>query len=354
MTNSTAALIIRTAHKKNYSIIDNVALDDSRLHPTALGILVKLLRKPDNWKVIPQALAKETGLCVDTVRKYLQQLADCGYLVYEKITNSIGRFNGWVYTVFEGGTGHQRKPPLEPTLPKQEIFRPENFVPKNFRPIINTEVNKNLTNQLIPSPPSDYIPCDNACGDPWDEDEDGGILSFSVSEPDNKHPVTFGKFIPLAPETRKIDLYSVFQAPSAIGTALVSGVGESSAADYIITTNDNQTTQTTEPVVELIGVKEPPVPKLTYADRKAARQKATLEAQGKEKGLWQSMAELNAFIAALTAHTVENTRIHSPKSWVLSAAVAQDGPQKLPVIKLNAGMHVLRVEVAQTPQEHGM
>ena len=37
-----------------------------------------------------------------------------------------------------------------------------------------------------------------------------------------------------------------------------------------------------------------------------------------------------------------------------SAAVAQDGPQKLPVIKLNAGMHVLRVEVAQTPQEHGI
>ena len=30
------------------------------------------------------------------------------------------------------------------------------------------------------------------------------------------------------------------------------------------------------------------------------------------------MDELNAFMAALTAHTVENTRIHSPKSWVMS------------------------------------
>jgi uncharacterized protein len=35
-------------------------------------------------------------------------------------------------------------------------------------------------------------------------------------------------------------------------------------------------------------------------------------------------------------------------------ASAQDGPQKLPSIKLSAGMHVLQVEVAQTPQEHSV
>jgi uncharacterized membrane protein (UPF0127 family) len=34
------------------------------------------------------------------------------------------------------------------------------------------------------------------------------------------------------------------------------------------------------------------------------------------------------------------------------AASAQDGPQSLPKIKLTAGMHVLSVEVAQTPEEH--
>jgi uncharacterized protein len=35
-------------------------------------------------------------------------------------------------------------------------------------------------------------------------------------------------------------------------------------------------------------------------------------------------------------------------------ALAQDGPQKLPSIKLSAGMHLLQVEVAQTPQEHSV
>ena len=35
-------------------------------------------------------------------------------------------------------------------------------------------------------------------------------------------------------------------------------------------------------------------------------------------------------------------------------AWAQEGPQKLPSIKLRAGMHLLQVEVAQTPQEHSV
>jgi uncharacterized protein len=35
-------------------------------------------------------------------------------------------------------------------------------------------------------------------------------------------------------------------------------------------------------------------------------------------------------------------------------AAAQDGPQKLPSIKLSTGMHVLQVEVAQTSEEHSI
>ena len=37
-----------------------------------------------------------------------------------------------------------------------------------------------------------------------------------------------------------------------------------------------------------------------------------------------------------------------------SASSAQDGPQKLAVTRLSAGMHVLNVEVARSPQEHGI
>jgi len=37
-----------------------------------------------------------------------------------------------------------------------------------------------------------------------------------------------------------------------------------------------------------------------------------------------------------------------------SLAAAQDGPQKLSAIDISAGMHVLHVEVAKTPEEHSI
>jgi uncharacterized membrane protein (UPF0127 family) len=37
-----------------------------------------------------------------------------------------------------------------------------------------------------------------------------------------------------------------------------------------------------------------------------------------------------------------------------ACAAAQDGPQKLPTIKLNTGMHVMQVEVAQSQEERSI
>jgi uncharacterized membrane protein (UPF0127 family) len=37
-----------------------------------------------------------------------------------------------------------------------------------------------------------------------------------------------------------------------------------------------------------------------------------------------------------------------------TCAIAQSGPQKLAAIKLSAGMHVIRAEVAQTAEEHSI
>ncbi|MFT3857144.1 MAG: DUF192 domain-containing protein [Aquabacterium sp.] len=39
--------------------------------------------------------------------------------------------------------------------------------------------------------------------------------------------------------------------------------------------------------------------------------------------------------------------------WALPAtASAQSGPQRLPVVPLGAGMHIIKAEVARTPREH--
>lgn len=41
-------------------------------------------------------------------------------------------------------------------------------------------------------------------------------------------------------------------------------------------------------------------------------------------------------------------------SAVLHRVEAQEGPQKLPAITLNAGMHLIQAEVAQTPEQRGI
>ena len=41
-------------------------------------------------------------------------------------------------------------------------------------------------------------------------------------------------------------------------------------------------------------------------------------------------------------------------AFAATAATAQTGPQKLQAIKLSAGMHVIRAEVAKTPEEHSI
>ena len=58
------------------------------------------------------------------------------------------------------------------------------------------------------------------------------------------------------------------------------------------------------------------------------------------------------------------TTLHAPRSKrlaVLAAlvlccagALAQDGPQKLPSIRLNAGMHLIQAELAQSPDERSI
>ncbi len=181
--------IIRADRHSNFSVLSNIAIDDGRLHPAALGILVKLLRKPDNWQVIPKAIAKETGLGVDTVRKYLSQLADCGYLVYEQIRTAIGRFSGWGYRIIEAGVEHLKS--SQNAGSTVHGFSVHGFsVHGKSQHIINTQLSKNLNNQELLSLPSQNLeerveePVFNGDPDPESTQE-----SLVLSNPGSDLPV---------------------------------------------------------------------------------------------------------------------------------------------------------------------
>lgn len=306
MTFTANCIIVSHNPAGNYSQLDNSPVRDRNLSVEAKAVLWYLASNSEKWHLVMQNVADVMNMGINRTRRAIAELRERGLVQGENLRNEAGKYIGWAYKIILPAEFRDQPPETgqsEDLSSTRASSTRASSTPIQM-PIIklNLDLKKKNKQNILPSIPTNYSALDNLCAE--DEELDRLIFSFSGQGSEQS-------------EALQADLYSVSTASEVINTALVSGVGESSAASYIYTTTNNQTTKL-EPDVELTSAQEPPVQKLTYADRKSARQKATLETQGKEKGLWQSMAELNAFIDALTAHTEENNRIHSPKSWVRS------------------------------------
>jgi hypothetical protein len=306
MTFTANCIIVSHNPAGNYSQLDNSPVRDRSLSVEAKAVLWYLASNSDKWHLVMQNVADVMNMGINRTRRAIAELRERGLVQGENLRNEAGKYIGWAYKIILPAEFRDQPPETGQSdgLSSTRVSSTRTSSTPIQMPIIklNSDLKKKNKQNILPSIPTNYSTGDKICVE--DEELDGLIFSFSGEE--GKQPGAFQANLFLAP-TR----------PEITNTAPVSGVGEGSAANYIHTTNNNQTTKP-ELDVELTLAQEPPVQKLTYADRKSARQKATLETQGREKGLWQSMAELNAFIDALTAHTEENNRIHSPKSWVRS------------------------------------
>lgn len=93
--------IIRSARKeRDFAILSNKLLQDSRLSMGALGVLVRLLSRPDNWETNSETLAREFGCGRDAVRTNLKKLQEIGYIKLFKSQDDLGRWSS-VWMVFE-------------------------------------------------------------------------------------------------------------------------------------------------------------------------------------------------------------------------------------------------------------
>lgn len=93
--------IIRSARKeRDFAILSNKLLQDSRLTMGALGVLVRLLSRPDNWETNSETLAREFNCGRDAVRTNLKKLQEIGYIKLFKSQDKLGRWSS-VWMVFE-------------------------------------------------------------------------------------------------------------------------------------------------------------------------------------------------------------------------------------------------------------
>jgi len=92
--------IIRRKVTKNYTTIGNEVFKDERLFPDALGILLFLRSKQNDWEVRRSHLMKRFGLGRDRMRKVVWNWLSTGWVVATRVRLDNGQMDV-IYDVYD-------------------------------------------------------------------------------------------------------------------------------------------------------------------------------------------------------------------------------------------------------------
>jgi len=105
--------IIRSPRvQRDFTIISNSVCLDARLSMRALGLLVRLLCRPDNWQTNSETLAREFNCGRDQIRGVLKELSNAGYMRLEKNQNARGHWESRWFVLEEPAGDDQPSAPL--------------------------------------------------------------------------------------------------------------------------------------------------------------------------------------------------------------------------------------------------
>lgn len=90
---------VTNRQKTNFTMVSNMAIDDKELSIDALGLYVKMLRKPPKWKFYNNSLAKECGIGRDKLVRLLKELHEKGWVIKNGQINVKGVFGGNIYMI---------------------------------------------------------------------------------------------------------------------------------------------------------------------------------------------------------------------------------------------------------------
>jgi len=107
--------IRRAARRHRYVIVDQAAVEDTRLSWAARGLLAYLLSRPDDWKVLVNDLRKRGNLGRDGIYALLRELRQAGYVRFERNRDAQGRMRGGTYIVSE--IPHPASPDVDAPAP---------------------------------------------------------------------------------------------------------------------------------------------------------------------------------------------------------------------------------------------
>lgn len=111
---------------KNFQVIPRELIFDNSLSDRARFVYCFMASKPDGWDFLLNPMAKELGYSVDTLRKYINELIDGGWLKKGEQNNNDGMFGAVVYTLLSTKNTDTEKTRHE-EIPTRENTDTENF-----------------------------------------------------------------------------------------------------------------------------------------------------------------------------------------------------------------------------------
>ena len=94
-------MIHRADHKKNYLLVNNDTIRDSRLSFEARGLLVFMLTMNDQYEFSCRGLAFATGMNKNTINRITQELQQFGYIEFIDSRSKTGKFGSCEWVVHE-------------------------------------------------------------------------------------------------------------------------------------------------------------------------------------------------------------------------------------------------------------
>lgn len=146
--------IYREKRKQRFTVIDNQPLQDANLSNKALGLLVRMLSFPDDWKFYEKDLEKRCNKDGrDAVHNQLLELQEAGYVTKVRNRSKDGKFAQTDLIVHEQPQP-EKEPKPEPK-PEPSTGNPSTVNPSTEKPLTdnphlqNTNITKYSTNKKL-------------------------------------------------------------------------------------------------------------------------------------------------------------------------------------------------------------
>jgi len=133
------AVIIRRKVASNFTVLDNAIIRDTRLSWKALGLLVRLLSLPPNFKLRLVSLSRERPSGRDATRSGLAELEQFGYLTIVREREASGKFTTTTWIVND-------RPEDMPKSEKPNVVNPKAVNATSENPtLVSTDFKKELS-----------------------------------------------------------------------------------------------------------------------------------------------------------------------------------------------------------------